>query len=100
MPKRALLLGTSPRALNRPAIHLRRTGRLRSFVRLRGNLSANDVLLRSPHHHFTLPTSTGPWRFSPPEVRRGCRRLSRRRRGRQAEQLDSLSGLRSTLHSP
>lgn len=30
MPKLASLLGTSPRALNRPAIQLRRAGRLRS----------------------------------------------------------------------
>lgn len=30
MPKLASLLGASPRALNRPAIQLRRTGRLRS----------------------------------------------------------------------
>jgi hypothetical protein len=36
MPKLASLLGTSPRALNRPAIQLRRTGRLRSVGQRQG----------------------------------------------------------------
>lgn len=36
MPKLASLLGTSPRALNRPAIQLRRTGRLRSELHAHG----------------------------------------------------------------